>query len=311
METITATTAQEPTMADLESMINASRSAEPVAETKTPETPVKTEEQRTEPEPGTGKNQQQEEVEEELPEGVKKRIAAEAKKQAFFQSKIDQAVSARKAKEAEAAKVTGEPGSEPDKQKTEPAKSERPKRPELATFDGTLAEYNAAVAKADEALEKWLEDRTRETVSKELTERQAKEAQQKEWEAATAKHGADFPALMDALAAKTPVGLQRAISELDDWSTVALHLAKDDAEHSALVEEFKERPARAIAKLGKLEDRLKPAATEAAAKKEETPLPKPLKPVGGDAPGRNGRVDIDKASDADALGEIGRMLKAS
>lgn len=298
-------------MADLESMINASRTSAAVEET--PETKVAPakeaiEEETTKPDSGIGKDKQQEEIEEELPEGVKKRIAAEAKKQAFFQSRIDQAVSARKAKEAEAEKLTGKPGSEPEKP-TEPAKNERPKRPDLSTFEGTLAEYQAAVAKADGDLEKWLEDRTRETVSKELTERQAKEAQQKQWDVATEKHGKDFPALMDTLAATTPVDMQRAISALEDWSAVAVHLAKNETERNALVEEFKTSPFSVFAKLGKLEDRLKPAAKTAA--DDEKPLPKPLKPVAGDAPGRTARVDLDKASDAEALGEIVRMLKRS
>jgi len=301
METTTTAPAAEPTMDQLRSMV----SGEP--ETKTPEPEAKPAKEETQtPESGTDTTQHQEEIEEELPPNVAKRIAAESKKAAFFQSKIDQAVSARKAKEAEAAKLTDKPGSEPVKT-TESARNERPKRPDLATFDGTLAEYNAAVAKADEAIEKWLEDRTRETVQREFTQQQAKEAQQKEWATATEKHGADFPALMKTLADNTPEPLQAAISELEDWAGVAVHLAKNDDERTSLVEEFKKSPARAIAKLGKLEDRLTPEAKTAPAK-EET-LPKPLKPVGGDAPGGAKPFDPDKASTPEALAHYRRMLK--
>ena len=293
--------------------------AEPAKEATKEEAPApkankSAKEETPKPESGTDKNQHQEEIEEELPENVKKRIASEAKKQAFFQSKVDHAISARKAAQAEAEKLTGKPGSEPAP-KTEPAKNERPQRPDLATFDGDLAAYKAAVAKADDEIEKWMEARTRETVQKEFTEQQAKLAQKKEWEVATAKHGADFPQLMDTLAANTPVEIQRAISALDDWSTVAVHLAKNEEERTALVEEFKTSPHRAIAKLGKLEDRLKPEAVKPAAEPVKEPakepvLPKPLKAVGGDAPGSNGRVDLNKASMPEFLNEIERMVKA-
>lgn len=279
----------------------------PPVETLTPETEAPAKEESTEPEPGTGQDKQQEEAEDELPEGVKKRIAAEIKKQAFFQSKIDQAVSARKAKEAEAAKVTGEPGSAPDKA-TEPAKNERPKRPDRATYTGTEAEYAAALDDHAQKLEAWLETRSEETIERKLTERQARDAQQKEFKAATEKHGKEFPALMDTLAETTPVEFQTAVSALEDWSGVAVHLAKNEAERKALVELFKTSPLQAIAKLGKLEDRLKPEAKPA---KEETPLPKPLKPVGGDAPGGTARVDLNspKTSFSEMAREFERMQK--
>lgn len=313
--TIEATTATEPTFEQLESMIEAQRAPSepakeeiPAPEEAKPQEAKPKEETQT-PEPGTGTDKQQEEnTDEELPENVKKRIEKEAKKQAFFQSKIDAAVSARKAKEAEAAKLTGESGSEPAKT-TEPAKNERPKRPERATFQGTEAEYSAALDAHEEALEKWLESRTKETVSRELTERQAKEQQIREWNAATEKHGAEFPALMATLAQTTPAKFQEAVSALEDWSGVAVHLAKNEAERNALVELFKASPLAAIAKLGKLEDRLKPEAKPAPVK-EETQLPKPIKPIGGAPAGRAGRVDLDKASDGEALGEIERMLRA-
>lgn len=306
--------AKEPSFEELASMIEGSQpAAEPVEEKATSEPKVEpekaTEEKTQKSESGTDKAKQQEEPEEELPPNVAKRIALEAKKQAFFQSKIDQAVSARKAKEAEAAKLTDKSGSEPAKT-TESAKNERPTLPDRGTFQGTEAEFNAAVLKWMDDYQKWTEAHTRETVQRELTERQAKEAQIREWEAATAKYGKDFPALMDSLAQSTPVEFQVAVSGLEDWSAVAVHLAKNDDERNALVELFKASPVAAIAKLGKLEDRLKPAA-KTASPKEDEPLPKPLKPIAGAPAGSNGKVDLDKATDAEALKEIERMLKAS
>lgn len=308
METITVPVidVKEPSIGDLRSMAGRVETKEETPEIKTEPVKETVKEETKTSEPGTDTTQQQEDTDYELPPNVAKKIAHEAKKQAFFQSKIDQATSARKAKEAEAEKLTGKPGSEPAPN-TEPAKSERPKRPELATFDGNLAEYNAAVAKADEALEKWLEDRTRETVGKELTERQAKEAQEKEWEAATKTHGADFTPLVNAMAAKTPVAMQAAISHLEDWAGVAFHLANHPDEHAALVAEFAAQPYRVIAKLGKLEDRLKPEAKPAP----EVPLPRPLKPVAGDAPGNTKRVDFETASVSEFQAEARRMLKRS
>jgi hypothetical protein len=309
------TAATEPTFEQLESMIESGRTHSEPAKEETPAPEVakpkeaEPKEEAQTPEPGTGKEKPQEETEDELPENVKKRIAQEAKKQAFFQSKIDQAVSARKAKEAEAKTLTGESGSEPAKT-TEPAKNERPKRPERSTFQGTEAEYNAALDAHEQALEKWLESRTEETVSRKFTERQAREAQMRQWDDAAAKHGAEFPALMATLAAATPPAMQEAISALDDWSTVAVHLAKNEDERAVLVELFKVSEKKAIAQLGKLEDRLKPEA-KAPAKQEEKPLPKPLREIGGAAAGSAGRLDLDKASDGEALSEIGRMLKAS
>jgi len=295
-------------------MLKSSESATPaeIAVTPAPEAakleeakPAKEEVQT--PEPGTGATKQQEETEEELPEGVKKRIASEAKKQAFFQSKIDQAVSARKAKEAEAQKLTDKPGSDPAKI-TESAKDERPKPPDQATFQGTLAEYNAALTKWQGDLETWLENRTAATVEQKLTERQASQERQKAWDAATVTHGAEFPALMDVLSASTPVGLQRAISALGDWSGVAVHLAKNEAERDALVAEFKTNEYSAIAKLGKLEDRLKPVAkTESAAKPEE--LPRPLKPVAGNV-SSTGVTDLEKADMRTFRQELAKLVPA-
>jgi hypothetical protein len=296
----------DPSMADLRSMIE--RTGKPEAETPeivTPEPKPQAEEKAPEPEPGTGKEPQQVEVEEELPDSVKKKIEKEAKKQAFFQSKIAAAVDLRKAAQKEFDSLEGKPGSEPAPT-TAPTKDDRPIRPDLETFPGSLAEYKAAVAKHDTDFEAWIEKRSREAVSKELTERQSQEAGKKAWDEAATKHGAEFPSLMDTLRASVPPEMQQAISALDDWSGVAVHLAKNEAERAVLVEKFKTAPLAAIAQLGKLEDRLKPAAQPPA--DDKPPLPRPLKAVAGGPLGTAPPVDLEKASMSVFKGEINRML---
>ena len=135
--TETTTTVASPSMADLRAMAEGTKPVQRLHQ-QHPETAEQSEEQNTEAESGTAHVEQQEE-EFELPAGVQKRIAAEAKKAAFFQSKIDKAVSERKSREAEAAKLTDKSGSEPAKT-TASASDARPKRPDLASFTGTLAE---------------------------------------------------------------------------------------------------------------------------------------------------------------------------
>lgn len=291
-QTATETTAvAEPSMAELRTMFPEQSSTytqrEEPKKTTTTETPSgdePVEGKKASTEPVTEPNQQQEEAEEELPEGVRKKIEKETKKQAFFQSKIDQAVSARKAKEAEATALDGKSGSEPAKTNTEPDKSgARPTRPDLDTFPGTLAEYKTAVTKYETDFEAWVLDQTKQTVSKEFTERQVAEALKQEWDAAAEEHGADFPAHMETLKTSTPEQFQIAVSGLDNWAAVAVHLAKNEAERNALVEKFKTSPYSAIAELGKLEARLTTAATKEPATTAPAKLPAPLKPVAGGA----------------------------
>lgn len=293
METSQATeptAVAEPSMADLRAMFpeqpsNPTQRVE-AKEIKTPETPSdKTVEGKTaSPESVTEPTKQQEEAEEELPEGVVKKIEKETRKQAFFQSKIDQAVSARKAKEAEAAALEGKSGSEPAKTTTEPTKSgARPTRPDLDTFPGSLADYKTAVGKYETDFEAWVLDQTKQTVSREFTERQVADALQKEWEAASEEQGADFPAHMETLKTSTPEQFQIAVSGLENWAAVAVHLAKNEAERNALVEKFKTSPYSAIADLGKLEARLTTAVTKEPAAAPAKKLPAPLKPIAGGA----------------------------
>lgn len=294
-------------MTEIEGMFRSSNipekpiTPEPKAEPQ--KEPVK--EETPKPESGPDKTQQQEDTEEELPEGVKKRIAKESERAARIQSEIDRAVSTRKAKEQELASLKGKPGSEPEKH-TEPAKDAEPQEPDLATFSGNLAEYNAAMKEFRQQYRDWVKNETAATVKQELQQQQLNEARKQAWDEATVKHGKDFPAMMDSLAENTPVDFQRAVSDLDDWSGVAVHLAKNEAERNALVAEFKLRPFAVIAKLGKLEDRLKPEA-----KASTETLPKPLKPVGGGPTGANTKVDLNdpKLSYSEIAKELERMSK--
>ncbi len=302
--TETTTTVTAPSMADLRAMAGGTKQAETPVSRETTETEVETSAENTESESGTEQVTQQEE-EFELPAGVQKRIAAEAKKAAFFQSKIDKAVSERKAREAEAAKLTDKSGSEPVKT-TESAKDARPKRPDLASFTGTLAEFNKATDEYETKYEEWLKGETRKTVTQELTASQMETARKTAWDEAVKEHGEEFPKLMDALRDSTPPEFQVAVSALDNWSGVAMHLAKNEADRDALVELFNANQTRGAAELGKLEDRLKPAAkTEAT---EEKTVKKPLRAVAGGALGIAPRIDLNKAPMSVFKGEINRML---
>lgn len=263
----------------------------PVVEAPKKEAPV----ENNEPESGTGTDEepkQPEEVEEELAPGVKKRIAKEVERTTRAQRAIDEAVSARKAKEDEAEKLKGKPGSEPEKQTTAPKEPTKPVRPDMATFTGTVAEWNAANDKYDEDYKSYLQGETRKAVAIELKAEQAKAQEKQEWDDAAKKHGAEFPALMKSLTTSTSPELQLMISGLDDWSGVAVHLAKpaNQAERDAIEGKFKTNPMEAYYDLRQLETRLKPAAKPVV----EKPLPEPLTAVAG-AAGATGAVDLDKA----------------
>ena len=144
------------------------------------------------------------------------------------------------------------------------------------------------------------------TVTQELTASQMETVRKTEWDKATEEHGEKFPQLMDVLRDSTPEPFQKAISALDDWSRVAVHLAENEADRDALVELFNANQTRGAAELGKLEDRLKPAAkTEAA---EEKTVKKPLKAVAGGPLGIAPRIDLNKAPMRDFKAEVNRML---
>lgn len=325
-----ATPTKAPSLTALKAMYAAESSPSPDLDTETPpETPEpeasKPEEKTTEAAKGTAPATQPEKVEEEeefeLPKWAEKRIEREAKKQAFFQSKIDHSISARKAKEAEAAKLTEGKGPEPVK--TEPAENARPTMPDdmpdITTFQGTSEEFKAAsdkwkasVLKHQEDYQKWLEGETRKTVTSEIAQQQAKKEAKERWDAAIKEHGEEFSGLMDTLAASMPEPLQLAVSKLKTWDRVAMHLAKTPEELAPLVSMFESDPLTAAFELGKLEERLKPAAPiKTEEKPAEKVLPPPLKPVGGNATA-TGAVDISKIKNQKVFNkEITRMLEAS
>ncbi len=273
--------------------------AEPVAAA-----PV--EEKAPEPESGTDeKKPEPEEAEPELPEGVKKRIAKEAERQARIQSEIDRAVSARKAKEEELKKLSGsEPAPTPEKQ----LPAGRPVRPQPDAYQ-TWGEYLAADAKYATEHEAWLVEETRKTVTQEITANRQAEEGKRLWDSAVKDH-ADLPTMAPQVVEHSPEGLQLAISALDNWAGVTVHLGKNPEELAALVEAFNANPYRGVTELGKLEERLKPATKQAATSTATKPLPAPLKPVGGGASATTPKVDMENAPFHVFKSEVKRMLKA-
>lgn len=253
--------------------------AKPAAEPK-----LETSEKPVEGEKPAGENQQaatepadkkSEPVEEPLPEGVQKRIVQEAEKQARIQSEIDRAVSARKAKEAELAKLQeGAKGSEPVKTPEASTKSKRPEASEPGHENETWDQYEA---RRDE----WVKGEALREFEERTEAREAERASKERWDGAVKEHGAEFPSLMEAVRKVAPEGLQVAISQMDQWSQVAVHLAKNPAQLAELAGVFQQSPYKAIATLGRIEAAL--AKPEPKTQAAEAPLPKPIEKVGGNA----------------------------
>jgi hypothetical protein len=287
---------QEPSDAELRALFTSAKdeAEAPVVVPAAAEAPKGEEEAgNIEPPPsGDGEVKLTEEKEDELPPGVVKRIAKEAERAARIQAEIDKAVSSRKAKEAELKRIS-EPGSDPVK--TDANAPQRPVRPDIATFPGTLADYNEAVKKYDDELSAYTEHVSREAVRREMTEQQKRQETEAQWKAAVAKHGQDFEGLMSRLASATTPQFQQAVSNLEDWSSVAVHLAKNEAELQALQTQFSANPYAAIAALGRLEYRLKPGADASEKPAPQVPKVKPLKEVAGGPSGTSAPIDLDKA----------------
>jgi len=154
---------------------------------------------------------------------------------------------------------------------------------------------------------------TRREAAKEFTERQKQTEAQQAWDEAIAQHGTEFEGKMATLTANSPEGLQLAVSGLENWSSVAVHLADHLDELQAIASEFRRNPYAAVAKLGKLEDRLvekeKPAPVlpqpKAAAEK---PLPPPPPKVGG-RPTPVVDIDLAKADMSVFKREVASMLR--
>ncbi len=319
----------EPSIAELRSFLSDSpapapkaaepaKEAEPVTEIPDPETdeaaapgPVDGENAKTESGPVA---EETEAIEEELPENVRKRIAKEVERQSRADRAITEAISSRKAAEDKLAKLTADKsGSEPAPTTAPAATPGKPVRPDLDTFAGTYAEYQAALNKYDADHEAWLIAKTERTVEDRLTAQRRDADLKKDWDSATEQHGADFPELMKTLAANSPEELQLAISGLDDWSAVAAHLAKSPGELKALAARFKANPYAAVADLGRLEARLQqesksPEPAKVLPAKVAKPLPPPPAKPGGAATATVG-VDFEKADQSTFNREMAKLLR--
>ncbi len=310
----------EPSIAELHTFLGGPPAVEAAPKTEKSEAPVvepKTEtpesktdavvapgpvtEENTEAATGTASTEEPEAIEEELPVGVQKKIAKEVARQSRADRAVLEAISNRKTAEDRLAKLTaGKPGSEPE-QTTAPAATEaKPVRPDLDTFPGTYAEYQKALLKYDNEQEAYLIARTERTVKEQLSAQQREESLTKDWNEATEEHGADFRANMATLRDSTPEGLQMAISGLDNWSAVAVHLAKAPDELKALADKWNTNQYAAVADLGKLEARLQAGTKPPEAVKPKPaakPLPPPPAKVGG-AASTVQSVDLETADQA-------------
>lgn len=256
----------------------------------------------------------------ELDPGVQKKIAKEVRRLGRADRAIAEAVSARKAKEAELAKLTADkPGSEPDP-KTASAKEGKPVKPKAdeARFnvqgeDG-WAKYQAALDEYETAKDTWLIAETERTTEAKLAEQQRMSDLKKDWDAALKTHGEEFRDFAQKVMEGSPEGLQFAISGLENWPAVTVYLAKHPKELQAIVSKFEATPYRAIADLGKLEDRLTQVAkppepeSKAPAKPTAKQLPPPPAKVGGAATPL-AAVDLEKTDMRSFKREIAHMLE--
>jgi hypothetical protein len=228
------------------------------------------------------------EKEEELPENVKKRITKEVERTTSIQRKIDEAVSARKAKEKELEQLgAADTGSQPEKKPAQTAAAQQPKRPvfgEAGHEKENWDQFEARQAKYDGDIIEFVKQDTLRQFNENQAQQTQQRARQEKWDAAVKEHGKEFPALMETVQAHSGEGLQLAISQMEGWSKVAVHLAKNPAQLEQLNTEFSTNPYEVIAKLGRIRDAItvdpKTKATTAAATK---PLPEPLAKVGGNA----------------------------
>lgn len=343
--TIAVVKTPEPSIAELRMMVEGTEptsaapvAAEPVeAKAETPETEAApTADERTrdehgrfaakdktvEADAGTAEIQkpiEAVEVEEPLPENVQKRIAKESEKQARIQAEINQAVSQRKAKEAELAKLkadTGNTGSEPATT-TEPAKNAKPTKPKFADFSAegkSYADYQSAVEEFEVKNEAWVLSEAERRADERYSERERKRQAEETIAKAEIQHGAGWQEARARVIENAPENLQRAISALDTWDGIVAHLGKEEnaAELKDLSVKFAKNPYAAIAELGRLEDRLKKPATQPETAK--APPAKPLKApplVVGGAAGAAPTVNLQTADMRTFKREIQTLLQRS
>jgi hypothetical protein len=281
----------DSSMDDIRSLVVEGKQPEPKEPLQEPE--VKAEPEVVEVET---QEENQGEPEVELPKGVQKRIEKEVERAAAVQRRIDEAVSARKAKEAELAKLT-ETGSDPGKTPQTGEDSE-PVEPDFATFEGTGKEFAAELKAFKAKYRTWAQAQTEKTVERKFQEKQQQKSAQDRWDAAVAEHGDKLETSVKTVSDVAPESMQVAISALDNWSKVAVHLAANPAELSALADQFKAHPPgspgffKSVAQLGRLEAQI------TAAPKTEAKLkivPAPLKRITADPGEGASHFDPDKA----------------
>lgn len=282
-------------------MIAGSEPAEPKPEAAEPVKVAEPEPEAVQ-EPAETK-QQPTEADEPLPEGVQKRIAKEVEKASAIQRKIDEAVSTRKAKEKELADVTAT-GSQPEP--TSAAATKVPEYLEAGHENESWAEFHQrelAFERGEmrKAIQAEFDQRHREASGKAARAAGAQAAV----DAGAVKSVAEFDTLLTSAEGIAPEALQRVIGALDNWSLVAMHLAKDHAKLRELAAEYEANPVRAIAKLGRIEASLKSATKPAA-----EPLPNPPAKEGGGGSATVGSFDIEKASMGALRLHIAKIRKA-
>lgn len=194
------------------------------------------------------------------------------------EARIKQLLAENKELREKAAKPPAEPAKTAEAAKVEP-KNGRPVRPIFGDKDGeTWSEFTVredayhedlASFKAKELLES---ERSAEAKNRAVTE------SKKRWDGAIKEYGDGFPELVKTVVDATPEGLQMAISDLDDWPAVAVHLANHPDKLAEIVELFELSEVKAIARLGRIEAALsaKPASEVPATK-----APRPATPIAG------------------------------
>lgn len=285
--------------------------AEPIVATGKPETgegtPAEDSQQPKEAKPKETKPAKVED--DELPEGVRKKIEKEVARTAEANRKITEAVSARKAAEAELEKVAK--GSEPVKKTEATDPNPRPVRPKMQQWVEEFTakhnrapvneEWNDALAEHEERLAAWFDARSDErakvaskaVVEQELTareqadlEKQRKAAADALWQAGVKAHGAEaLQSAAQTVRKVTTEPMQVAISEMDDWAGISMKLASDPEALDQFVQAWKESPARAVRQLVLIEQSLKPPVAEIKEKPANSvkTLPRPAMKVGGSA----------------------------
>ena len=176
---------------------------------------------------------------------------------------------------------------------TEPAKSKAKAKPDINTFQGTVAEY-------EEALAEWI-------VETKLAEAENKRKQQAEEErtksafdsynrkvaAARAEHD-DWDEVVGNPDVKIPQVVQVAVIEMDNGPDVAYYLGQNPEICDELMEMS---PVRAVATIGAIADSLADDEPSSPPPKRKSNAPEPITPVGGSAKSARPLSEINDADE--------------